>query len=63
LSIPVSDRIPLYGALAILVGSRRVIRFNWVTSQGDRRIAMLRHRVSAPIKRLFGALRATDPAT
>jgi SM-20-related protein len=42
------------------VGSRRVIQFNWVTSEGNRRIAMLRHHVSAPIKRLFGALRATS---
>jgi SM-20-related protein len=41
------------------VGPRRVIQFNWVTSEGNRRIAMLRHQVSAPIKRLFGALRAS----
>ena len=35
-------------------GERRVIQFNWVTSEGDRRIAMLRHHVSAAFKRLFG---------
>ena len=36
-------------------GERRVIQFNWVTSEGDRRMAMLRHRVSASFKRLFAA--------
>ena len=35
-------------------GERRVIQFNWVTSEGDRRIAMLRHQVSASFKRLLG---------
>ena len=35
-------------------GERRVIQFNWVTSEGDRRIAMLRRHVSASFKRLFG---------
>jgi SM-20-related protein len=35
-------------------GERRVIQFNWVNSKGDRRIAMLRHQVSAPFKRLLG---------
>ena len=38
-------------------GQRRVIQFNWVTSEGDRRMAMLRHHVSAPLKRLFAAMR------
>jgi hypothetical protein len=38
-------------------GERRVIQFNWVTSEGDRRIAMLRHHVSAPFKRVLAALR------
>jgi SM-20-related protein len=38
-------------------GERRVIQFNWVTSEGDRRMAMLRHHVSAPLKRLFAAMR------
>jgi SM-20-related protein len=37
-------------------GERRVIQFNWVTSEGDRRIAMLRHHVSAPFKRILAAL-------
>ena len=31
-------------------GERRVIQFNWVTSEGDRRMAMLRHHVSAPLE-------------
>ena len=35
-------------------GERRVIQFNWVTSEGDRRIAMLRHHLSATVKRLLG---------
>ena len=38
-------------------GERRVIQFNWVTSEGNRRIAMLRHHASAPFKRLIGLLR------
>ncbi len=38
-------------------GERRVIQFNWVTSEGDRRLAMLRHHVSAPFKRLIAAMR------
>ena len=37
-------------------GERRVIQFNWVTSERDRRVAMLRHQVSAPFKRLLGAV-------
>jgi SM-20-related protein len=37
-------------------GERRVIQFNWVTSEGDRRTAMLRHHLSAPLKRILGAL-------
>ncbi len=41
-------------------GERRVIQFNWVTSEGDRRVAMLRHHVSASLKRLFG--RGSQPA-
>jgi len=43
-------------------GERRVIQFNWVTSDGDRRIAMLRHHVSASFKRLFGGSPAETPA-
>jgi SM-20-related protein len=42
-------------------GERRVIQFNWVTSEGDRRLAMLRHHVSAPLKRLFAAMRQARP--
>jgi hypothetical protein len=37
-------------------GERRVIQFNWVTSEAERRIAMLRHHLSAPIKRMTAAL-------
>ena len=37
-------------------GERRVIQFNWVTSEGDRRIAMLRHHLSAPFKRMLTTL-------
>jgi SM-20-related protein len=39
------------------VGERRVIQFNWVTSKGNRRIAMLRHHLSAPFKRIVFWLR------
>jgi hypothetical protein len=35
------------------VGERRVIQFNWLTSQGNRQIAMLRHHTSASLKRLL----------
>jgi SM-20-related protein len=35
------------------VGDRRVIQFNWLTSQGNRQIAMLRHHTSASFKRLL----------
>jgi SM-20-related protein len=38
-------------------GERRVIQLNWVASEGDRKLAMLRHHVSAPLKRLFAAMR------
>src|SRR5262249_52136819 len=38
-------------------GERRVIQFNWVTSEGERRRAMPRHTLSAPIKRMAAALR------
>ena len=37
-------------------GPRRVIQFNWVNSEGDRRIAMLRHHASAPFKRMLAML-------
>jgi SM-20-related protein len=35
------------------VGERRVIQFNWVTSEGNRQIAMLRHHASASAKRIL----------
>jgi len=35
------------------VGERRVIQFNWLRSQGNRHIAMLRHQTSASFKRLL----------
>jgi SM-20-related protein len=35
------------------VGERRVIQFNWLTSQGNRQIAMLRHHASASFKRVL----------
>ena len=34
-------------------GERRVIQFNWLTSQGNRQIALLRHHTSASFKRLL----------
>ena len=33
-------------------GERRVIQFNWLTSEGNRQIAMLRHHTSAAFKRM-----------
>ncbi len=33
------------------IGERRVIQFNWLTSQGNRQISMLRHHASASFKR------------
>jgi SM-20-related protein len=41
-------------------GARRVIQFNWVTSESDKRIAVLRHHLSATVKRLLG--KAERPA-
>jgi SM-20-related protein len=38
-------------------GERRVIQFNWLTSQGNRQIAMLRHHTSASFKRLLRMVR------
>ncbi len=38
------------------VGPRRVIQFNWVASDNDQRVVMLRHFVSATAKRMVGAL-------
>lgn len=34
-------------------GDRRVIQFNWLTSEGNRQIAMLRHHTSASFKRVL----------
>ena len=34
-------------------GERRVIQFNWLTSAGNKQIAMLRHHTSASIKRVL----------
>jgi SM-20-related protein len=34
-------------------GERRVIQFNWLTTQGNRQIAMLRHHTSASFKRVL----------
>lgn len=38
-------------------GERRVIQFNWVASERNRRITMLRHHASAPLKRLMALLK------
>ena len=38
-------------------GERRVIQFNWLTSEGNRQIAMLRHHTSAAFKRMLQTLR------
>jgi SM-20-related protein len=38
------------------VGVRRVIQFNWVTSEKDQRITMLRHHASAALKRMAAKL-------
>jgi SM-20-related protein len=38
------------------VGERRVIQFNWLTSQGNRQIAVFRHHTSASFKRLLQML-------
>jgi len=35
------------------VGERRVVQFNWLTSEGNRQIAMLRHQTSASLKRVL----------
>jgi SM-20-related protein len=39
------------------VGERRVIQFNWVTSESNRQIVMLRHHASAAVKRMLDMLR------
>jgi hypothetical protein len=43
------------------VGERRVIQFNWLTSQGNRQIAMLRHHTSASFKRLMQMVMPSRP--
>lgn len=43
------------------VGERRVIQFNWLTSQGNRQIAMLRHHTSASFKRLLQMVMPNRP--
>lgn len=40
-------------------GERRVIQFNWVHDTSNQRLAIFRHRLSASMKHLFGALRPT----
>ncbi len=37
-------------------GKRRVIQFNWLTSEGNRQIAMLRHHTSAAFKRMLQSI-------
>jgi hypothetical protein len=43
------------------VGERRVVQFNWLTSQGNRQIAMLRHHTSASFKRLLQMVMPSRP--
>jgi SM-20-related protein len=38
-------------------GDRRVIQFNWLTTESNRQIAMLRHHTSAAFKRVLQTLR------
>jgi SM-20-related protein len=44
------------------IGVRRVIQFNWVTSEKDQRIAMLRHHASAALKRVVAKLTPARPS-
>jgi hypothetical protein len=44
-------------------GARRVIQFNWVTSQKDQRIVMFRHHASAAMKRIVAALLRAYPTS
>lgn len=39
-------------------GERRVVQFNWVNDTSNQRLAILRHRLSASVKHLFGAIRS-----
>jgi hypothetical protein len=38
------------------IGNRRVVQFNWVASERDQRIVILRHLVSATAKRMVAAI-------
>lgn len=38
-------------------GERRVVQFNWVNDTSNQRLAIFRHRLSASMKHLFGAIR------
>jgi SM-20-related protein len=43
-------------------GERRVVQFNWVNDASNQRLAIFRHRLSASVKHLFGAIRPSpDP--
>lgn len=46
------------------IGERRVIQFNWVTGKGSQQISMLRHGISAKVKKAFGFIKPaeTEPA-
>jgi len=39
-------------------GERRVIQFNWVRDDSSQRLALLRHRVSASVKRMLSFARS-----
>ncbi len=41
------------------VGERRVIQFNWVTSESNRQTALLRHHASAALKRVLAMILPT----
>lgn len=43
-------------------GERRVIQFNWVNDTSNQRLAIFRHRLSASMKHLFGAIRPSQEA-
>jgi SM-20-related protein len=44
------------------VGPRRVVQFNWVTSENDQRVVMLRHHASAAMKRVVDGLLRVYPS-
>ena len=39
------------------IGERRVIQFNWVTGKSSQQMAMLRHGISATVKRVLGKVK------